>query len=384
MGIYLGINGRALDLETGLYVDEFVPGVTQPFYVETVDFSGARNVGTNPTIPLTPYSGTPTVDGIVQITDGALYENVLFSHPTEVRSQATFKNCRWVIPASWTYAKPFAVVMILNGATADNIVFEDCEIHNRAQRAMNGVQGRNFVMRRSVITGTIDPWSESSSGSAPLTTRGFEVYDSIAPSLAYWYSNPANSEIHSDVGSHSDAYQSNTTLQVLLDNTVLAAYVSDFVGTGTPGSGNDAGNPYSPPSGTDYTASQAQMEAWRNTYTVLTTASQTMGGVQRRLQLNGSQAGVMLNLGAVTARHCYFGGGTVSINAVDADVVGSTVHLIDNLFWNDMLNGPGSRSTNPAVKGFAVLANSTITFGTFTGNAWAPEVGGGAVGITRL
>lgn len=366
--------GDFLNLATGQRVSSFVSGVTQPFYVETANLDGAKNVGAFG--QMTENVIAPNASGIVQITSSGLYKNIIFRHPTEVRVDAQFDNCMWIVPPSWLFARPFAVLNLLNGSAA-NVEFNNVEIHNRAQRPMNGIQGRNFVMRKSVITGAIDPFSESSGGSFPIVNnRGFEVYDSVVPSIAFWYSNPNNVEIHNpDTGSHSDVYQSNTTLDVLLDNNTLAAYVSDFIGTGTPGSGSET-NGYNPPSGNDFIVNQAQMEAWRAQFTTLTTASQTMGGVQRRLQLDGSQAGIMLNKGNVTARHNWFGGGTVGINAATGSIDPATVHLIDNIFWNDMLNGTGSRTTNPLLKGNAIFAAGTHVFGTETGNRWAPQVGG--------
>lgn len=363
------------NLVTGELRLAFMPGVSMPSYVETVDFSGARNVGTNPTVALVPYAGTVT-NGIAQITDGALYENVLFSSVVEVRSAATFRNCRFVLPKTYTQLMNVqAIVQILNGTGAQNILFEDCEIHNRAQRPVNGIMGRNFTMRRSVVTGCVDAWAESSSGSAPNTGFGFVVEDCIAPSVAWWFSPTSNSEIHNqDTGSHSDVMQKNTTLSVSISNTVFGAYVSELIGTGTPGSGSDAGNTYSPQSGYDFTQSQAQMEAWRtanaNTWT---TPAQSMFGTSRRLATAGSLAGVMLNLGNISLNRCYFGGGSVGLNAVDPDVDWSTVSITNCVFWNDMMNGHVSGGVpDPTRRGHAILGITGRSFQAFTANVSMP------------
>lgn len=373
-----------VDLATRESVGGFVDGVTMPYYVEAADFSGARNVGVPPAVSLEAYAGGSN-NGVIQITDGAYYEGILFTGQVEVRSNATFKNCRFVLPLSFVRTDVTkAVVLILNGTGASDILFEDCEIHNRAQRPMNGIMGRNFVMRRSVVTGCVDSWSESGSGSAPNTGYGFRVYDSISPAVAWWYSPTVNSDIHgSDTGSHSDVMQKNTLLTVEFHNTVLAAYCSELIGTGTPGSGRSAGNPYVPP-GYDYTASQTTMVGWKNQFAVYTTASQTMTGNVRRLASDGSMAAFMLNDGNITINNCYLGGGTVTINAVDSSVIESTVHITNNVFWNDMLNGPGSRSSDPTVKGYAVLFRLNESFGTYSNNLWAASLGGAAVPITRL
>lgn len=369
MPTYMTDGLKLRNLVTAALVAGFMPGVTVPFYEETLTLDGAKNVGLNPAVPLTPWTGAVT-NGLAQVTAAGLYENIHFQSFVEVRAEATFRNCRFDLPYAITRTDIVkSIVQILNGANSTGIVFENCEIHNLAQRPMNGIMGRNFVMRRSVVTGCIDPWSDSAAGGAPNTGYAFTIEDCIAPTVAWWFSPTSNPDIHNpDTGSHSDVIQKATTLQCRVFNSVLGAYVSERIGTGTPGSGADAGNPYRPPSGYAYITDQAQMNAWRAQHTLMTTPSQTMGGVARRLASNGSLAGVMLNDGYIEVDQCYIGGGTVGINAADASVPYGTVKIDRTTFWNDMLNGPGARSSDPTVKGYAVLAQAGATFGSFTGN----------------
>ena len=384
MGSYIWTGLDYLDLVTGDKVGGFIPGVSEPFYEVKADSSGRRNVGTSPNVPLTTYTGS-IVDGVAQLQDGALYENILFPCVLDIRSPVTLRNCRVVVPSSYTTTADSikACVRVLNGANTTNVLIENCEIHNRAQRPLNGITGRNYTMRRTVITGVIDGWSDAAGGSAPQGW-GYVVEDCIVPAIAWWYSSTINPDIHSaDRGSHSDVFQKTTALQGTVRNSVLLAYIDELIGTGTPGSGRDAGNPYVPP-GFDYTASQSQMEAWRAEFTEMTVASQTKGGVSRRIAgvAGGSLAAVMVNAGALDLDKCQIAGGTVGINAADTALpTVIDMRITDNVFWNDMLNGPGSRSTDPTLKGYAVLTRTGKSFEAFTGNEWSD---GTAVAITRF
>lgn len=366
----------------------FVPGVTEPFYTIASDYSGARNVGTKAGVALTTYTGTIT-DGVAQLTDGAVYENILFPCVLDIRSAVTLRNCRIVVPKTYVAADSIkAVVRCLNGAATDNVVFENVEIHNRAQRPFNGISGRNLTLRRCVITGCIDPLSESAGGSAPLTSgKSFTVEDCWLGAAAWWYSSTINSDIHgSDTHSHSDITQkSSSTLAATYTNTVLGAYADPLIGTGTPGSGSDAGNTYVPPSGFNFIAAQSQMEAWRATHLAYrTTPAQSMYGVAHELPTagEGSFAAVMMNADNALFTRCIFGGGVVTVNASDTSL-GTTMlgGFVDCTFFNDMVNGPGSRSTDPAVKGYAILGRTGKDFASFSGNEWFD---GTAVAITRL
>lgn len=386
MGVYLGIGGRAFDLIFGVFVDTFIPGQTVPFYEITDDFTGQRNVGAFGS--LTTYTGTIT-NGVAQLTDGALYENILFPCVLDIRSPVTLRNCRIVVPKSYVAVDSIkACVRVINGTNTDNVVFENVEIHNRAQRPFNGVAGRNLTMRRCVVTGCIDPLSESTGGSAPsVSGKSFTVEDCWLGSAAWWYSPTINSDIHgSDTHSHSDITQkSSGTLAQTFTNSVLAAYADPLIGTGTPGSGVDAGNTYVPPSGYNYIASQAQMESWRAARLAYrSNPAQSMYGVAHELPTagEGSFAAVMFNADNALFTRCRFGGGVATINALDTGLPTTMAGgFVDCVFFNDMVNGPGSRTTDPSVKGYAVLGQTGKNWAQFTGNTWSD---GSAVSIVRV
>lgn len=378
MGAYIWNGLEYLDLVTGDTLGGFVPGVTEPFYEVKADYSGKRNIGTRPGTGFTTYDG-PIVGGVAQLLDAGLYEDLIFPCVVEPRAAVTLRNCRVIVPPTYTTTSDSikAAVRCLNGTNTTNILIENCEIHNRAQRPLNGITGRNYTMRRTAITGVIDGWSDAAGGSAPQGW-GYVVEDSMVPSIAWWYSPTINSDIHSsDQGSHSDVFQKTTALQGTVRNSVLCAYVDDLIGTGTPGSGRDDGNPYVPP-GYDYNASQSLMEGWRTSFTRMSDASQTKYGVSRRLATEGSLAPVMVNAGALDLDRCQIAGGTVGINASSTSLpTVIDMRLTNNTFWNDMANGhERSGVYNAANKGHAILSRAGKSFEAFTGNRWASELGG--------
>lgn len=356
-----------IDLSTGQPVGKFIPGVTEPQF----DLTSMRgNVGNKPGVELTPYAGSVT-NGVAQLT-GPLYENILFTSVVDIRSNATLRNCRIVIPSTYTESDSIAgAVRALIGSTVNNVTLEDCEIHNRAQRPLNGIMGRNVTVRRTVVTGCIDGFSDSLSGDS-TQTYGFRIYDSIVADSAWWYTPTVNSIIHpSDTQSHGDSIQKGTTLPTVVENTVFAAYLSDFVGTGTVGSGSES-NPYVPASGFNFIATQAQMEAWKDEYgNLLTDPESTRGGISRRLPSSGgSLAAVMVNRDGASFDHCYFGGGIATVNLLDTNLPANMdVTVKDSKFWQDSKSGG------------AILIPTGKT-ATLTGNTWA--VGGGNVAPTYI
>lgn len=355
------------ELGTGRAVSRFEPGITEPQF----DLATMRgNVGNKPDVELTPYSGTIT-NGVAQLT-GSLYENVLFPCVVDIRNNTTLRNCRIVVPTTYTTSDSIAgAVRALIGPTVNSITLEDCEIHNRAQRPMNGVMGRNVTIRRTVVTGCIDGFSDALTGDS-TQTYGYRIYDSIVADSAWWYTPTVNPIVHpSDTQSHGDGIQKGTTLPTVVENTVFAAYLSEFVGTGTVGSGSE-NNPYVPASGFNFIASQSQMEAWKNTYgNLLTDPAVTRGGVARRLPSSGgSLAAVMVNRDGVTFDRCYFGGGIAAVNLLDPNLPTSmNVTITNSKFWPDSKSG-------------AAIFIPTGKMATLTGNKWA--VGGGNVTPTYV
>lgn len=349
----------------------YVPGVSIPFYEPYSDLALApKNVGNKAGVTLTTYTGTIT-NGVASLTDGATYTNILFPCVVDIKNSERLINCRIVVPATYitTADSIKACVRTLNGGTNSAPYLEDCEIHNRAQRPMNGISGRNTTMRRTVITGCVDGWSTSSAGSSPQL-YGFDIADCIQPDSAWWYSSTANTDIHtSDTQSHNDGIQHGvSTLRTDVFNTVIGQYVSEIIGTGTPGSGSDAGNTYVP-TNYNYIQSQVTQEGWRNTYAnTFSTPSQSMWGRSHRLVTSGgSQAAFMINRENFHADKCYIGGGLAAINLMDSNLPTSMdVDITNCVFYNDMRNSAGRAATT---KGIAAQATAGKTL-TWSGNTW--------------
>lgn len=354
-----------VDLRTGLPVSSFIPGVTEPQF-DLASMSG--NVGA--TGPLTVYAG-PIEDGVAKL-NGALYENTLFPCVIDIRATSVLRNCKVVVPETYVEADSIAgAVRALIGSGVETILLEDFEIHNMSQRPLNGVVGRNVTIRRAVVTGCIDGFADSTSGDSPQN-HGLRIYDSIVAESAWWYTPTVNPIIHpSDNQSHGDGIQKGTTLPAIIENTVFAGYLSDRIGTGTPGSGSEA-NPYVPASGFNFIATQAQMEAWKDEYgNLLTDPAETRGGTARRLPSSGgSLAAAMVNRDGARFTHCYFGGGVASVNLLDTNLPSAmNVTIEDSKFWNDSKSGG------------AILIPRGKT-ATITGNTWA--IGGGEVSPTYI
>lgn len=369
-------------LGTGEILERFTPGVSEPFYEITEDFTGAKNVGVKPGSVLTTYTGTIT-NGVAQLQDGAIYENILFPCVVDLRNGETLRNCRIVVPETYIASDSIAgCVRCLNGSGNTGASLENVEIHNRAQRPLNGIVGRNMELSQVVITGCIDGFVDSTGGSAPQN-YGFHIVDSIVADSAWWYTPTANGIIHpSDTQSHGDGVQKSSTLESSIVNTVLLGYLSDLIGTGTPGSGSDAGNTYVPASGYNFIATQSQMETWKNTYgNYLTDPAQSKYGVAHRLPSSGgSLAALMVNRENLSVDHCYFAGGLITINCLDSNLgTAPNVSIANSTFWNDMKNGHTGGVSS--VKGHAIAVSPGRTLAAFTNNKWSD---GTSVSITTV
>lgn len=365
--------GDIVNFATGQKFGGFVPGVSVPFYEQSDDFSGGKNVGAFG--QMTPYAGAITSGIATLSTANAVYENVLFPCVLDIRADISLINCMQIVPKTHVYPSSIkACIQILNG-NPSNVLIQNMEIHNRSQRPFNGISGRNFTMRESVITGTIDGWSDSGGGAAPQV-MAYLVEDSIMPATAVWFSQTINPDVHNQTQhSHSDVFQKYTDLQGTVRRSVLHSYADEYIGTGTPGSGSET-NPYAPPSGYNYIRPQAEMEALREQFiNEWTTPSQTHTGRAERMSA-GSMAVLMLNRGNLDLDSCVLDGGSVAINAADGNS-GSpiiTCRITNNKFWNAMMNGPSARASNPAVKGNATMTTpNTRTFEAFTGNTWGTD-----------
>lgn len=335
----------------------FIPGETMPFYEVTSDFSGNKNVGNLPGVPLTLWQGSLGTGNTINIdTPGAVYNNINFANRLiDVRENSTFNNCRFMLTQNDQGGQQDQV-RLLNG-NFTSVVFNDCEFHNRAQISKNGLFGRNFVVNRSVFTGHVDGVNNANTGGAPIVTAG-EVNDCWIGDHAWWSTTGATGIVHpSDDQTHNDGSQT-TVANMKWNNCFFFTWPSDYVGTGTPGSGSET-NTY----GGAYIYDQATMNSLRATHTLTSPrADQTFGGVTR-VPLNGSFASIMGTLSSGTqlqheVDHCYFSGGSVQINYSNSSLTGNAGHIHQCIFWNDMTLGHTNPTTN---KGTAVYVKTGLT-----------------------
>lgn len=343
-------------------VPPFVPGETEPFWdVE----SDSGNVGAKG--DLLEYPGSPNSSGVFILQDGATYENMYFPGVVELRKGEQLINCEVDVPPTYTAADSIkACVRILNGSENVGASLMKVTIRNRSQRVMNGLSGRNAKIRETVVLGCVDAFNVSQSGDAPQIS-GLDLADSIQPDFAWWYAPTTGTEVHnSDTQVHADGYQHGVALASVLDNMVLLGYVGDSIGTGTPGSGSDAGNAYVQP----YISTQSQMEQWREQHvTIQTDPSQSKYGVSHWLPDGGSVAAIMVNRDHLTVHNSQLAGSFATVNMMDNNLpTNMDVTLVDNVFWNDMKNG--HTAGDPADKGDAILIKKGKT-AHLSGNVWS-------------
>lgn len=334
---------------------DFISGETMPVYVPNLDLNAAvKNIGNLEGVARAEYSSTVT-GGVTQLSSAGTLSNFNFTNTViDIRANITFNNCRFTL-TSYTPADSIgAMIRILNGTSVSNVVFNDCEFHVRCQRGMNNIAGRNATFNRCVITGGVDGLSLSPNGGA-TQSYGFTVNDSWIGDHAWWYWTSPGAVHPSDTHTHNDGIQVSSTLGAELSNTFFGSWPSEFIGTGTPGSGSET-NPWA---GT-YITDQATMEDWRTTFmTRETRADQSFEGVSRKSTNGGSWSGIMLNQPGAIIDHCWFSGGTVQINASDDVLAGQNAgSFTRNTHWNDMTAG---HSLTTTAKGAAIYKHSTAT-----------------------
>lgn len=367
----IGLSRRGV-ISSSNVVQSPAPSGSMPIYIPNVNIDSAvKNVGNLSGVLRTPYGATVT-GGQTNLNSAITIENTDFINTfVDVRAGVTFKNCRFHVD-NFTGALPSMVRSILgNGVVANSIVFEDCEFHNRAQRLTNTFQGRNAIFRRCVFTGGVDGIAVvRQSGSIETNyqpTGTVTVEDCWIGDHGWWY-HPTPGVIHSnDNQPHIDGIQIQTAgPTVNVSNTFFGTWPSEFVGTGTPGSGSET-NPYS----STYTdVSQATMNSWRETYLNMNSrADQSFNGVSRKSSSGGgSWACVMINHPGIELNGCWFSGGGVHINAADSSLDGQNAgSVIDCISWNDMSLGRPQSSTT---KGPVVYRRSATTVATTGSKFW--------------
>lgn len=346
----------------------FTPGVTMPHYIPSLDIDAAvKNIGNLPGVNRSEFVGT-VGGGVSQLDLSKTYTNTNFTNTVvDIRANMTFNNCRFTLTSYTPVDSILALIRCLNGNSVTNVVFNDCEFHIRSQRSMNVLSGRNVTLNRCVLTGGSDGLSQSAAGSA-TQSYGFAVNDCWIGDHSWWYWTSTGVVHPSDTQTHNDGIQTSAELGVTAYNTFFGTWPSEFVGTGTPGSGSES-NTWAGP----YVTGQSTMEGWRAAYlNKYTRADQSFGGVPRRSSTGGSWSGIMVNRRPINIDRCWFSGGTVQVNASDATLSGKDIGSVTNCHhWNDMTGGHSLAST---AKGVAIYvrndASLTAPTSGATQNKW--------------
>jgi len=299
-------------------LDVFTLGVTMPT---------KTNSGVPAGTVLTPYDPTGTLRTLSVTTANRTFTNVDFGNvKVNVRAaNVTFIRCRWTI----TDSTSTAAIAYTTSTNVVNCTFSQCDLICTDQKAnINAIQGHDTTVYRCKIQGTVD-------GIDPTAGSNVKVHGTYISDLS-WLASDTKGVVHpSDFQSHADCFQIFYGGCELIGN-FIGAYPSTIVGTGTPGSGNDTGNPTS-----EYTQAQAEARRaqlmgsfWSDPTKSYDGISHEIGGVITPLMCTPNGSGsTSLNL-VVTDN--WFAGGVVGINAGTTTLTTSLGTFKRNRFFADM------------------------------------------------
>lgn len=308
----------------------FILGITQPT---------ESNTGVPPGTVLTPYDDrfTPRVVNIdtpgVTITDTDFGNVRLYIRAANV----TIKRCRWTITDIEDDRLNQAIISCDSGSVT-NLVIEESSFVTTTQEGWRldaAIRGHDFTAYRCFITGTQD-------GIRPNIAGNWRILGCFIGFLGWWAADVTGKVHPSDVQTHSDCIQTTFGGGEVMGNTLLA-YPSLTVGTGTPGSGNDSGNPKG-----WYTQAQAdarRAELMDNTWTDASKSygnvSRAIGGVLCPLMCNTAAGSTPMNLN-VTRN--WFGGGNVHVNGLASNLVSPLGTFRQNRHYDDSKFTVGDRA----------------------------------------
>ncbi|MGB4759577.1 MAG: hypothetical protein WBP26_05995 [Candidatus Saccharimonadales bacterium] len=282
---------------------------------------------------LTDYDPSGTLRTLDIATPGTTFTNINFGNVKVVVKAAnvSFIRCRWTITDSVSTA---AIIYTLHGSVS-KCVISQCDIISTDQKAnINAVQGHDMTVYRCKIQGTVD-------GVDPTGGGNVKVHGCYISDLC-WLAADTNGVVHpSDVQSHSDCMQT-TYGGVELVGNFMGAYPSTTVGTGTPGSGTDTGNPAG-----WYTQAQAEARRAQLMGSSWTTASKSYDGISH--ENGGVITGMMCNVASgstalnLTVEDNWFGGGVVGVNGLATNLTNPLGSFLRNRFFADMKGQSGGR-----------------------------------------
>lgn len=358
------VNGSLVEMHRGAPGGTIPPppspfdlGETQPWYEDTIGLDGAKNVG----LPegtlftdLEPWPGMPT-NGVVTIVDanvpgsGVLEGYWFGNNHVDIRAKVELESCAGVLLSSNVQNVDYHVRALNAGAGAGagyEVTISNSEFHNRAQKNITALKGRNINTYKSVHMGGSDAFQGvqrlnavggSPIGSAPANFL-LNAQGSFFSALAWWITNySTNAQVHIDTVQTAGGVDG---MRTTIFGAALFAWASDFVGTGTPGSGSET-NPFAAAvGGATYAQTQATMNARRATYlNQWSNAETSYAGIARVRGTNGvdtSQAGAMVNRAPFSMKKSWVSGGHAAINFYDANLAnGADIVLEENRIWRD-------------------------------------------------
>lgn len=298
--------------------DPFVLGQTMP----TKSNSGVPS-GTT----LTNYDPGGTLRTLDVTVAGTTFTNVNFGNVKVVVKAAnvSFIRCRWNITDSTTTA---AIIYTLSGNVA-NCVISQCDIMNVDQKAnINAIQGHDMTVYRCKIQGTID-------GIDPTSGTNVKIRGNYISDLMWLAADTTGIAHPSDVQSHSDCIQTTYAGAEIIGN-FLGAYPSVTVGTGTPGSGTDTGNPTGWYTQAQAEARRAQLmgSSWTNAAKSYDGISHENGGVITSIMCNVATGSTALNM--TVEDNWLGGGGSTAINGLASNLTDPLGAFKRNKFYADM------------------------------------------------
>lgn len=275
---------------------------------------------------LTDYDPSGTMRTVDVTTAGTVFTDTNFGNVKVVVKAAnvSFIRCRWTITDSVSTA---AVIYALHG-NVSKCVISQCDIISTDQKAnINAVQGHNMTVYRCKIQGTTD-------GINPTSGGNVKIHGNYISDLA-WLAAESGGIVHpSDVQTHSDCIQIFYNGAEIIGN-FLGAYPSVVVGTGTPGSGTDTGNPTGWYTQAQAEARRAQLlgSSWTNPVKSYDGISHENGGDVTGMMCNVAAGSTALNL---IVEDNWFGGGNVGVNGLATNLTDPLGAFRRNRFFADM------------------------------------------------
>lgn len=302
-------------------VSTFSLGQTQPDFDGVVSGVPASDVDSLVNYPdhLTPrtiYIDTPNAT-----LEGYNMGNV------RVRVRSTgFKlgYCQWDVTNNRTNEP---MISFDNSAVRNaEVSFFTIRNHDQLGYNFNAIQGHDFLAYRGVIMGTVD-------GIRPNLGGDWAIHAMAIGYLGWWGGDATTPALNSGYQTHSDCVQTTYGDGEII-GSLLAGYVSETVGTGTPNSGSNTGA-----TGMWYT--QAEAEARRAAaLTQTAAANKSYDGVAHKL--NGYVTPLMCTRDVsspvgldLRVWDNWIAGGGLQVNALNANLGSPLGSFYRNRHYND-------------------------------------------------